>query len=158
MSSIWIHMQCRYFGWDLAMWYSNLPFRAGFVVKCMVLCIASSYMHQALHPEYVSKLFLWSLLHIINSGYICYDDGCHLRKFAQNPIRHEVNATSKQLAEENITIDKMYMKGHTDVWCKEHWPKQEAWPWKSVPICNKCFALSYRLRLTQKLSHDYQNM
>jgi len=31
-----------------------------------------------------------------------------------------VNATSKQLAEENTTIDKMYMKGHTDVWCKEH--------------------------------------
>ena len=53
-------------------------------------------------------------------GYICYDDGCHLRKFAQNPTRREISPTAVLLASLEIVVDKMHMAGHVDKWCKEN--------------------------------------
>ena len=52
--------------------------------------------------------------------YICYDDGCHLRKFAQNPNRQQQSSTSQRLANLEIVVDKMHFKGHTDSWCKQY--------------------------------------
>lgn len=43
--------------------------------------------------------------------YICYDDGCHLRKFATNPVR-QVGIMRKQIAEKDIVVDKMHMLMH----------------------------------------------
>ena len=40
-----------------------------------------------------------------------YDDGCHLKKFAQNPARRDVTRTAKRLSELSILEDKMHMKG-----------------------------------------------
>lgn len=54
-----------------------------------------------------------------DSGYICYDDGCHLRKFARNPTRKDVTPIAKQLASLEILVDKMHMAGHVDKWCKK---------------------------------------
>ena len=51
---------------------------------------------------------------------ICYDDGCHLRRFAQNPVRRDVTATSKVIANLEIVIDCSHFKGHTDDWCKRN--------------------------------------
>ena len=51
-------------------------------------------------------------------GYICYDDGCHLRKYARNSCRCNQTSITKALAEINIVIDKMHMAGHVDKWCK----------------------------------------
>ena len=31
-----------------------------------------------------------------------------------------MTAVSRQIAEKEIVIDKMHMKGHIDDWCKEH--------------------------------------
>ena len=42
---------------------------------------------------------------------ICYDDACHLRKFA---VRADLTAQTKQLASVEMAVDKMHMKGHTD--------------------------------------------
>ena len=53
-------------------------------------------------------------------GHICYDDGCHLRKYARNPCRSSQTSTAKILSEINIVIDKMHMAGHVDQWCKTH--------------------------------------
>jgi hypothetical protein len=50
--------------------------------------------------------------------YICYDDACHLRRFARNPIRAHLTLQTKQLAEVGMVVDKMHMKGHIDPWCK----------------------------------------
>ena len=50
--------------------------------------------------------------------YICYDDGCHLRKYASNPIRAEQSETTKLLSTINVVIDRMHMAGHVDSWCK----------------------------------------
>ena len=49
--------------------------------------------------------------------FICYDDGCHLRKYANNVTRREFSEASKKLASTEIVIDKMHMAGHTDKWC-----------------------------------------
>ena len=32
------------------------------------------------------------------SGYICYDDGCHLRKYACNPIRKDSTVTAQKIS------------------------------------------------------------
>ena len=56
-------------------------------------------------------------LPIILSEYICYDDGCHLRKYARNDKRKNLTQVSKQLADTEIVVDKLHMKGHIDTWC-----------------------------------------
>ena len=60
------------------------------------------------------SLYFW------NVEYICYDDGCHLRKFTRNPIRQNVTTTAKRLASVEIVIDKLHMAGHIDKWCLEN--------------------------------------
>lgn len=51
--------------------------------------------------------------------FICYDDGCHLRKYAMNKCRCDLTQTTKILSKLDIVIDKMHMAGHVDSWCKE---------------------------------------
>ena len=53
-----------------------------------------------------------------DAEYVCYDDGCHLRKFARNPARANISKESKLLSEKEIVVDKMHMRGHVDSWCK----------------------------------------
>ena len=52
-------------------------------------------------------------------GYVCYDDGCHLKKYATNPKWADHTATAKNSIY-NIVIDKLHCKGHTDAWCEKH--------------------------------------
>lgn len=52
--------------------------------------------------------------------FICYVDGCHLRKYTQNPIRKDATPTAQFLAKVEIVIDKMHFTGHTDKWCLTH--------------------------------------
>ena len=47
---------------------------------------------------YIGSQKLMEFKHSI-AGYICYDDGCHLRKFARNPCRSQVSAVSRQITE-----------------------------------------------------------
>ena len=55
-----------------------------------------------------------------SAGYICYDDGCHLRRFAQNPSRKDLTPTTNNIASIEIVVDKMHIRGHTDKWCLEN--------------------------------------
>lgn len=55
----------------------------------------------------------------IFSEFICYDDGCHLRKFAQNVRRQPLSPITQKLATTEIVIDRMHFKGHKDSWCRE---------------------------------------
>ena len=61
-------------------------------------------------------LFIGTVTYI---GYICYDDGCHLVKFARHSSRKEITQTAKKLASLEIVVDKMHMFRHKDKWCKE---------------------------------------
>lgn len=62
---------------------------------------------------------LHCLLTLNTLGYICYDDGCHLKRYAMNPCRCDQTPTTKILSELTITVDKMHMAGHVDAWCKK---------------------------------------
>ena len=55
------------------------------------------------------------------AGFVCYDDGCHLKKFATHRDRRKLTPTATRLSS-NITIvvDKMHFRGHTDKWCQEN--------------------------------------
>ena len=53
-------------------------------------------------------------------GFIVYDDGCHLTKFAINPVRSMLTDTSKKIKDMNTVVDKMHFKGHVDRWCWQH--------------------------------------
>ena len=50
---------------------------------------------------------------------LCYDDGCHLKKYAQNNKRAELTETARRIASSHIVIDKMHFKGHIDSWCHQ---------------------------------------
>ena len=52
--------------------------------------------------------------------YICYDDGCHFKKYAENQCRRDLTMTTKALCNLSIVIDKMHMAGHVDAWCKKY--------------------------------------
>ena len=52
--------------------------------------------------------------------FLCYDDGCHLRKFANNPVRSTLTDTTKKIAAMEIVIDKMHFKGHIAPWCRSN--------------------------------------
>ena len=70
-------------------------------------------------PFYIAILFVLILI-IYSAGYICYDDGCHLRRFAQNPSRRDLTPTTNNIASIEIVVDKMHITGHTDKWCLEN--------------------------------------
>lgn len=56
----------------------------------------------------------------VSTEYICYDDGCHLRKFVQSAKRRKLTPTAEKLASLSIYVDKLHIKGHTDPWCLEN--------------------------------------
>ena len=57
-----------------------------------------------------------SCIHIIplfdDAEFLCYDDGCHLRKYAYNECRRGLTTTTKKLASTEIVIDRMHFRGH----------------------------------------------
>jgi hypothetical protein len=51
---------------------------------------------------------------------VCYDDACHLVKYATNSVRSTLTATAKRMAEMSYVVDRMHFKGHIDPWCKSN--------------------------------------
>ncbi|CAB3984460.1 Hypothetical predicted protein [Paramuricea clavata] len=51
---------------------------------------------------------------------ICYDDACHLLRYAQNPKRLNLTDTSKRIGGTTIVVDKFHFRNHVDEWCKKH--------------------------------------
>ena len=64
--------------------------------------------------QYNCRVVIWD-----HTGFVCYDDGCHLRKFARNPSRSSLTATASRIADLEIVIYRMHFKGHVDSWCKQ---------------------------------------
>ena len=57
---------------------------------------------------------------VITLDCICYDDACHLARFARNPCRAELTPQTRQLASVKMSVDRMHMRGHIDKWCKQN--------------------------------------
>ena len=73
-------------------------------------------------------------------GIPVYDDGCHLRKFATNPVRSELTTTAQRIAKTRIVVDKMHFKGHIDPWCKSHCNPYDFEELKMV-VLNACYSI-----------------
>ena len=58
--------------------------------------------------------------HYRNAGYVCYDDACHLRKYATNPLRRDCTPYTKFIANSEIVVDRMHFAGHKDAWCRKN--------------------------------------
>ena len=69
---------------------------------------------------HISVLELRAIHLFLISGFICYDDGCHLRKYARSVKRSTVSPAATALANVEIVVDKLHMRGHTDKWCAEN--------------------------------------
>ena len=65
--------------------------------------------------ECVCHLFLNWNTYFSNQSLFCYDDECHLQRYATNLCRRNL---SIQLANTEIVVDKLHMAGHTDTWCR----------------------------------------
>ena len=50
---------------------------------------------------------------------ICYDDACHLKKFAINPSRSELTEVSKNMSQLECYIDRFHFPNNVDKWCKK---------------------------------------
>ena len=53
--------------------------------------------------------------------YTCYNDGCHLKKYAINTKQANQTATSLCLPSMNIVINRMHFSGHTGKQCRENY-------------------------------------
>ena len=79
-------------------------------------------MHQlyALNPVAASRIgkcismVLSGNTKIVFIGFVCYDDACHLTKFAKNPSRADLTPQAKQLDSVQMVVDKIRMKGRVD--------------------------------------------
>lgn len=49
---------------------------------------------------------------------ICYDDACHLKRFAENPVRSSLSAVATEIVGKNIVCDRFHFKNHVDAWCR----------------------------------------
>ena len=87
--------------------------------------VASSFLHvNSTKTNDISKLNI-NFITLCNYftvyiGFIVYDDGCHLKKFAINPVRSMLTDTFKKIKDMNIVIDRMHSKGHIDHLCPQH--------------------------------------
>lgn len=70
------------------------------------------------HALHIVEKAKFLTLYGLSLEFICYDDGCHLRKFAQQSTRKNVTPTAQKLSKVEIVVDKLHMEGHTDAWCK----------------------------------------
>ena len=57
---------------------------------------------------------------ICHIGFLIYDDGCHLKKYACNKKRKDITMTSKWMSSMNIVVDKFHFRGHVDNCCHEN--------------------------------------
>ena len=155
--------QCtyRYSGWYMAMWccvdairvvhsriqvpgvwstswlYAKKPCSSSWnqlsIKSRFKRCTCRYHNHANLNPK--TTAIAWHTHTIFDTEYICYDDGCHLRRFARNAIRRDTTTTSKKIADIEIVVDKMHMKGHIDSWCLEHCDSRKITELDHVSYC-----------------------
>ena len=130
----WMRLALWHFRFTISVNYNFYCYKGGVVLdyrKCIhsytelksknLMCakwrLLQWSVNTVLKVLYLSLLTLHAF-HI--TEYICYDDGCHLRKYTQNLKRKNLTVTSQKLASLSIYVDKLHIKGHTDPWCLEN--------------------------------------
>ena len=59
-------------------------------------------------------------MHMCTIEFLIYDDACHLKKYACNPVRCEKTPTAQRMAALETVVDKFHFVGHVDPWCREN--------------------------------------
>ena len=57
---------------------------------------------------------------VFKTEFICYDDACHLKKYAKNSVRRNVTRTTQKMDEMEMIVHRFHFKNHVDRWCKGH--------------------------------------
>ena len=57
---------------------------------------------------------------VFTTEFICYDDACHLKKYAQGSGCRNVTLTTQKMAKMEMIIDRFYFKNPVDLCCKDH--------------------------------------
>lgn len=73
---------------------------------------------------------------------ICYDDACHLKRFAQNPIRCSKTDIASRICEMEILCDRFHFKNHVDGWCRTYCNplKSETLKGVNTEVCEQLFS------------------
>ena len=64
---------------------------------------------------------------------ICYDDACHLKKYAGNTKRSSSSEIGKLISNMQFSVDKFHFGNHIDRWCKKNCN-----PYKNDLLRNVC--------------------
>ena len=51
---------------------------------------------------------------------LCYDDACHLKRYAQNPVRKDARYIARKMATMDMVCDRFHFVNHTDKWYKKN--------------------------------------
>ncbi|KXJ06830.1 uncharacterized protein LOC114576501 [Exaiptasia diaphana] len=116
-------------------------------------CESNSQVYAILHEALRKNAESFKMLE-----YLVYDDACHLRKYAQNPIRSELTEQTKTLRDIEIVVDKMHMRGHVDPWCKKHCDSRKIEELAEVDteVCEQSFSwLSLYKKMTRKMNQEH---
>ena len=107
------------------------PISTSSLGKIMIITYLTSITDES-RPYTVHKQMLFSFTETV-----CYDDGCHLKRYVCNSSRRAVTTTAGRLASLNYVIDRMHFKGHIDPWCHQHCDPNKFKELESV--CFYCF-------------------
>ena len=58
--------------------------------------------------------------YMYTAEFVIYDDACHLKKYACNPVRCNKTPTAQKLASLSTVVDRFHLAGHVDPWCQEN--------------------------------------
>eukprot|EP00058_Branchiostoma_floridae_P001186 XP_002586674.1 hypothetical protein BRAFLDRAFT_105480 [Branchiostoma floridae] len=127
-----------------------------FIKPCnIILGLHELYLAESKSQVYGHLHSLLSRSEMGKTEYIIYDDACHLRKFARNPARADATETTRRLANMEMLVDRMHMRGHVDPWCKKHcgtW-RFEDLDLVNTEVCEQVFSwLSRFNRMTKHMN------
>ena len=82
--------------------------------------VYESFRSESLSQLWLHKLYLTNRYPLIDhtKTIVGYDDGCHYHAYVTNPSRANATASAAIVAQQDIDIDNMHLKGHTDKSCR----------------------------------------
>ena len=82
--------------------------------------VYESFRAESLSQLWLHKLSLTERYPLLDHKrtIVGYDDGCHYHAYATNPSRAKATPSATIVALQDVVIDNMHLKGHTDERCK----------------------------------------
>ena len=95
----------------------------------------------------------------ITAEFVIYDDACHLKKYACNPVRCSKTPTAQKLASLTTVVDRFHFAGHVDPWCQENCNPYKFESLKKVSVSHTTFTDSkIGCKLKLYIPHEDNNI